>query len=99
MSTEKTKKEEAATEAPTEIPNNSLISISSFLKQLKGKRVLIKNISGICYKGKLESIDAFMNICLKDAVEYYMEDADDIIAYYENEVFVRGFGIIHMSEI
>ena len=91
MSTEKTKKEEAATEAPTEIPNNSLISISSFLKQLKGKRVLIKNLSGICYKGKLES--------LKDAVEYYMEDADDIIAYYENEVFVRGFGIIHMSEI
>ena len=99
MSTQETKKEAVAVETPAEIPNNSLISISSFLKQLKGKRVLIKNISGICYKGKLESIDAFMNICLKDAVEYYMDNADDIIAYYENEVFVRGYGIIHMSEI
>ncbi|XBW36785.1 hypothetical protein QEN19_002362 [Hanseniaspora menglaensis] len=82
-----------------EVKNTSLISISAFLKQLKGKRVLVKFHSGVCYKGRLESIDGFMNISLTDAIEYYENEDNGILNKYENEMFVRGYGIMHMSEL
>lgn len=103
MSAEKVQKNVATTEeteaAVAEVINTSLISISSFLKQLKGKRVLVKSHSGICYKGRLESIDGFMNISLTDAIEYYENEVNGILNEYKNEIFVRGYGIMHMSEL
>lgn len=103
MSTEKSQKNVPNTDDPeaaaAEVINTSLISISSFLKQLKGKRVLVKSHSGICYKGRLESIDGFMNISLTDAIEYYENEVNGILNEYKNEIFVRGYGIMHMSEL
>ncbi|OBA27799.1 hypothetical protein HANVADRAFT_51920 [Hanseniaspora valbyensis NRRL Y-1626] len=96
---EQQQQQQQAVPATEDIVNTSLISIFSFLKQLKGKRVLVKSHSGICYKGRLESIDGFMNISLTDAIEYYECETNGILNEYKNEIFVRGYGIMHMSEL
>lgn len=59
---------------------------SKFLSDIKGEKVVVKLHSGIEYKGKLQSIDSFMNIVLQLSSEFINAE----LTKKYNEIFIRG---------
>lgn len=61
-------------------------SPTDFLKQVIGKRVVVKLHSGVTYKGVLACLDGFMNIAMEQTEEY----VDDQLKNKYGDCFIRG---------
>uniref|UniRef100_A0A060T0X3 Sm domain-containing protein n=1 Tax=Blastobotrys adeninivorans TaxID=409370 RepID=A0A060T0X3_BLAAD len=59
---------------------------SSFLGEISGSNVIVKLNSGLSYRGKLQSVDGFMNIALEDTKEF----SGSKQTHSFGEVFIRG---------
>ncbi|EDO17307.1 hypothetical protein Kpol_1062p15 [Vanderwaltozyma polyspora DSM 70294] len=70
---------------------------TQFLANIIGKPVSVKLYSGMMYKGKLESIDGFMNVALSNTSEHFESNAH-MLKRYENDVFLRGTQVMYISE-
>eukprot|EP00483_Globobulimina_turgida_P008033 UN08049 len=68
-------------------------SISSFIKQVMGRPVIVKLNSGVTYHGILAGLDEYMNIAMEQTEEY--EDGKFQQRY--GDVFIRGNNILYIS--
>lgn len=59
---------------------------AEFLSELKGSAVIVKQSSGVEYRGILQSVDGFLNTVLKATKEVYEEKVVSELG----EVFLRG---------
>ncbi|KAF2499465.1 U6 snRNA-associated Sm-like protein LSm6 [Lophium mytilinum] len=66
---------------------------SGFLTNIIGKNVLVKLNSGVIYKGRLQSVDGYMNIALDDCNEW--SEGQEVRKY--GEAFVRGNNVQYIS--
>ncbi|GMM33595.1 U4/U6-U5 snRNP complex subunit [Saccharomycopsis crataegensis] len=66
---------------------------SKFLSGIRGERVVVKLHSGIEYKGRLQSIDSFMNIVLHDSSEHINNN----LTHKYNDMFIRGNNVLYIS--
>lgn len=71
--------------APSEAPSGKAAP-SKFLSDILESAVMVKLHNGVQYRGKLQSIDGYMNIVLENTKEYI--DGSEIRSY--GDVFIRG---------
>lgn len=82
----------ATAEKPTSVS-------SQFLSDIIGKPVNVKLHSGMLYRGRLESIDGFMNVALSSAAEHYENGSNGLLRNYNSDVFLRGTQVMYISEV
>ncbi|QLG72081.1 hypothetical protein HG535_0C04350 [Zygotorulaspora mrakii] len=72
---------------------------SQFLSDIIGRPVNVKLYSGMLYRGRLESIDGFMNVALSSATEHYESGTNGLLKNYDSDVFLRGTQVMYISEV
>lgn len=75
------------------------IDSSQFLSTIIGQNVHVKLHSGMLYRGRLESIDGFMNVALSSAKEHYETGENGLLRTYPTDVFLRGTQVMYISEV
>ncbi|KIO22450.1 hypothetical protein M407DRAFT_245169 [Tulasnella calospora MUT 4182] len=68
-------------------------SPTDFLKAVIGKRVVVRLLSGVDYRGILSCLDGYMNIALEQTEEHV---AGKITNRY-GEAFIRGNNVLYIS--
>lgn len=66
---------------------------ATFLEDLSGKLVIVKQPSGIEYRGTLYAVDGFLNVVLRDTQEIY---AGKVLSEL-GEVFLRGSSVDYVA--
>ncbi|EJD50189.1 like-Sm ribonucleo protein, partial [Exidia glandulosa HHB12029] len=61
-------------------------SPTDFLKAVVGKRVVVRLVSGVDYKGVLSCLDGYMNIALEQTVEH----VNGNVTNKYGDAFIRG---------
>jgi len=77
---------EAAAPAATGSP-------SQFLKAVVGKRVVVRLVSGVDYRGVLSCLDGYMNIALEQTEEH----VNGRITNRYGDAFIRGNNVLYIS--
>ncbi|XYA02430.1 U4/U6-U5 snRNP complex subunit lsm6 [Meyerozyma guilliermondii] len=67
-------------------PSDGKVDPSKFLSYILHSAVMVKLHNGVQYRGKLQSIDGYMNIVLENTKEFI--DGSEIRSY--GDVFIRG---------
>jgi U6 snRNA-associated Sm-like protein LSm6 len=67
-------------------PSDGKVDPSKFLSDILHSAVMVKLHNGVQYRGKLQSIDGYMNIVLENTKEFI--DGSEIRSY--GDVFIRG---------
>ncbi|CAG7852439.1 SubName: Full=Probable U6 snRNA-associated Sm-like protein LSm6 {ECO:0000313/EMBL:CCA75450.1} [Serendipita indica DSM 11827] len=68
-------------------------SPNDFLKAVVGKRVVVRLVSGVDYKGVLQCLDGYMNI----AMEQTEEHVNGVITNRYGDAFIRGNNVLYIS--
>ncbi|KAF8622804.1 hypothetical protein AX15_006731 [Amanita polypyramis BW_CC] len=68
-------------------------SPTDFLKNVVGKRVIVRLNSGIDYHGVLSCLDGYMNI----AMEQTEEHANGAVTNRYGDAFIRGNNVLYIS--
>ncbi|XP_078275402.1 U6 snRNA-associated Sm-like protein LSm6 [Rhinoraja longicauda] len=66
---------------------------SNFLKQIKGRPVVVKLNSGVYYRGDLACLDGYMNTALEQTEEYV--NGASLNKY--GDAFIRGNNVLYIS--
>ncbi|KAG8761130.1 U4/U6-U5 snRNP complex subunit lsm6 [Serendipita sp. 396] len=68
-------------------------SPNDFLKAVVGKRIIVRLISGVDYKGVLQCLDGYMNI----AMEQTEEHVNGVVTNRYGDAFIRGNNVLYIS--
>ncbi|KAG8910528.1 U4/U6-U5 snRNP complex subunit lsm6 [Tulasnella sp. 418] len=68
-------------------------SPTDFLKGVVGKRVVVRLLSGVDYRGILSCLDGYMNIAMEQTEEY----VNGAITNKYGEAFIRGNNVLYIS--
>ncbi|KAH7097085.1 putative U6 snRNA-associated Sm-like protein LSm6 [Auriculariales sp. MPI-PUGE-AT-0066] len=68
-------------------------SPTEFLKAVVGKRVVVRLVGGVDYKGILSCLDGYMNIALEQTEEH----VDGQVTNRYGDCFVRGNNVLYIS--
>jgi len=68
-------------------------SPSDFLKAVVGKRVVVRLVSGVDYRGVLSCLDGYMNIALEQTEEH----VNGRITNRYGDAFIRGNNVLYIS--
>ncbi|KDQ11026.1 hypothetical protein BOTBODRAFT_115026 [Botryobasidium botryosum FD-172 SS1] len=71
---------------PPPLPSTSSGSPTDFLKAVVGKRVVVRLVSGVDYRGLLSCLDGYMNIALEQTEEH----VNGRITNRYGDAFIRG---------
>ncbi|PVF96859.1 Sm-like ribonucleo protein [Serendipita vermifera] len=84
----------APDESPPPMPSAPTSgSPSEFLKAVVGKRVVVRLVSGVDYKGVLQCLDGYMNI----AMEQTEEHVNGVVTNRYGDAFIRGNNVLYIS--
>ncbi|KAJ1445804.1 hypothetical protein M885DRAFT_548805 [Pelagophyceae sp. CCMP2097] len=72
----------------------SIVNPKPFLNELTGKEVIVKLKWGMSYKGKLMSVDSYMNLQLGDTEEFI----DGVMAGKLGEILIRCNNIMYLRK-
>jgi len=81
---------------PPELPTGGPPSSGSptdFLKNVVGKRVVVRLVSGVDYRGVLSCLDGFMNIALEQTEEH----VNGRVTNRYGDAFIRGNNVLYIS--
>jgi len=81
---------------PPELPSvgsSSPGSPTEFLKNVVGKRVVVRLVSGVDYRGILSCLDGFMNIALEQTEEH----VNGRVTNRYGDAFIRGNNVLYIS--
>ncbi|KAF4612528.1 hypothetical protein D9613_012754 [Agrocybe pediades] len=78
---------------PPPQPQSQTGTPTDFLKGVVGKRVVVRLVSGVDYKGLLSCLDGFMNIALEQTEEH----VNGRITNRYGDTFVRGNNVLYIS--
>jgi len=76
--------------APSAGPSGSP---TEFLKAVIGKRVVVRLLSGVDYRGQLSCLDGYMNIAMEQTEEY----VGGKLTNRYGEAFIRGNNVLYIS--
>ncbi|KAG8830668.1 U4/U6-U5 snRNP complex subunit lsm6 [Serendipita sp. 399] len=82
--------EETSAPAPS---TSSKGSPNDFLKAVVGKRVIVRLVSGVDYKGVLQCLDGYMNIALEQTEEH----VNGVVTNRYGDAFIRGNNVLYIS--
>ncbi|TRM66839.1 hypothetical protein BD626DRAFT_484000, partial [Schizophyllum amplum] len=68
-------------------------SPTDFLKGVVGKRVIVRLISGVDYRGVLSCLDGYMNIALEQTEEH----VGGRVTNRYGDAFIRGNNVLYIS--
>ncbi|KAF9517855.1 hypothetical protein BS47DRAFT_1483053 [Hydnum rufescens UP504] len=68
-------------------------SPTDFLKNVVGKRVVVRLVSGVDYRGVLSCLDGFMNIALEQTEEH----VNGRVTNRYGDAFIRGNNVLYIS--
>ncbi|KAI9452130.1 hypothetical protein BJY52DRAFT_1205773 [Lactarius psammicola] len=68
-------------------------SPTDFLKNVVGKRVVVRLTSGVDYRGVLSCLDGYMNIALEQTEEH----VNGIVTNRYGDAFIRGNNVLYIS--
>ncbi|KAF8686589.1 hypothetical protein AX14_003836 [Amanita brunnescens Koide BX004] len=68
-------------------------SPTEFLKNVVGKRVIVRLNSGVDYRGVLSCLDGFMNIALEQTEEH----VNGAVTNRYGDAFIRGNNVLYIS--
>jgi len=68
-------------------------SPTEFLKNVVGKRVIVRLSSGVDYRGVLSCLDGYMNIALEQTEEH----VDGAVTNRYGDAFIRGNNVLYIS--
>mmetsp|Transcript_27319 Transcript_27319/g.75987 ORF Transcript_27319/g.75987 Transcript_27319/m.75987 type:complete len:82 (+) Transcript_27319:127-372(+) len=66
---------------------------SDFIKQVLGRPVIVKLNNGTDYRGILNCLDGYMNICMEQTEEY----VDGQLKNKYGDAFIRGNNVLYIS--
>ncbi|KIM25073.1 hypothetical protein M408DRAFT_331384 [Serendipita vermifera MAFF 305830] len=78
---------------PPPAPTQSSGSPSGFLKAVVGKRVVVRLVSGVDYRGVLQCLDGYMNIAMEQTEEY----VNGVVTNRYGDAFIRGNNVLYIS--
>lgn len=78
-------------EKPRKVYGNN--ASANFLADLRGEKVVVKQPSGIEYRGVLHAVDGFLNVVLRDTTEVYQGNVLTALG----EVFLRGSSVDYIA--
>ncbi|KAF8467470.1 putative U6 snRNA-associated Sm-like protein LSm6 [Russula ochroleuca] len=68
-------------------------SPTDFLKNVVGKRVVVRLTSGVDYRGVLSCLDGYMNIALEQTEEH----VNGTVTNRYGDAFIRGNNVLYIS--
>ncbi|TFK61674.1 Sm-like ribonucleo protein [Pluteus cervinus] len=68
-------------------------SPTDFLKNVVGKRVIVRLTSGVDYRGVLSCLDGYMNIAMEQTEEF----VNDVKTNKYGDAFIRGNNVLYIS--
>lgn len=74
-------------------PSTHTGSPTDFLKNVVGKRVIVRLLSGVDYQGILSCLDGYMNIALEQTEEH----VNGIMTNRYGDAFIRGNNVLYIS--
>jgi len=83
-------------DSPSELPagpSSSSGSPTDFLKAVVGKRVVVRLVSGVDYRGVLSCLDGYMNIALEQTEEH----VNGVVTNRYGDAFIRGNNVLYIS--
>ncbi|KAF8318736.1 LSM-domain-containing protein [Clavulina sp. PMI_390] len=80
--------------SPPPAPGNSG-SPTDFLKAVVGKRVVVRLVSGVDYRGVLSCLDGYMNIALEQTEEH----VNGKVTNRYGDAFIRGNNVLYISAL
>ncbi|KIM85844.1 hypothetical protein PILCRDRAFT_817085 [Piloderma croceum F 1598] len=78
---------------PPPPPATTSGSPTDFLKGVVGKRVIVRLISGVDYRGVLSCLDGYMNIALEQTEEH----VNGAVTNRYGDAFIRGNNVLYIS--
>jgi len=79
--------------SPPPAPPVTTGSPTDFLKNVVGKRVVVRLTSGVDYRGVLSCLDGYMNIALEQTEEY----VNGSVTNRYGDAFIRGNNVLYIS--
>ncbi|KAJ2914367.1 hypothetical protein MD484_g6044, partial [Candolleomyces efflorescens] len=68
-------------------------SPTDFLKGVVGKKVIVRLVSGVDYRGVLSCLDGYMNIAMEQTEEY----VNGSVTNRYGDTFIRGNNVLYIS--
>ncbi|KAF8268963.1 hypothetical protein EI94DRAFT_1575865 [Lactarius quietus] len=78
---------------PPPPPPTTSGSPTDFLKNVVGKRVVVRLTSGVDYRGVLSCLDGYMNIALEQTEEH----VNGTVTNRYGDAFIRGNNVLYIS--
>jgi len=78
---------------PPPPPATTSGSPTDFLKGVVGKRVIVRLVSGVDYRGVLSCLDGYMNIALEQTEEH----VSGAVTNRYGDAFIRGNNVLYIS--
>ncbi|KXN81237.1 U6 snRNA-associated Sm-like protein LSm6 [Leucoagaricus sp. SymC.cos] len=80
-------------QSPPPPPAQHTGSPTDFLKNVVGKRVIVRLLSGVDYRGVLSCLDGYMNIALEQTEEH----VNGVVTNRYGDAFIRGNNVLYIS--
>ncbi|EKM77461.1 hypothetical protein AGABI1DRAFT_61513 [Agaricus bisporus var. burnettii JB137-S8] len=80
-------------QSPPPPPPNQTGSPTDFLKNVVGKKVIVRLLSGVDYRGILSCLDGYMNIALEQTEEH----VNGVVTNKYGDAFIRGNNVLYIS--